>query len=168
VSTAIQPWGECDLPEDVLRQREVEEAMGRGAFVPRWGWAIPRPYNGYTGAERIKGWQIVRVAQRMGLLERPRACSVCGRTSNLHHHSELYGRPLLAQPICKSCHFHVHRRFRLPDGWQAFVGKQRECQWIVRLAPVELARTEALALEGQISPFGLGNGSIRSVTDTRE
>ena len=158
MNSSIQPWDGDDVPEDVRRQREVEEAIRRGAFVPRWGWAVPRSYNGYTGAERIRGWQIIRVAQRMGLLERPRACSVCGRTSHLHHHSELYGRPLLSQPICKSCHFHVHRRFRLPDQWQTFVRQYDDCQWVARIATTELTRTEALALEGQISPFGLGHG----------
>jgi hypothetical protein len=157
MSNDTQPWADGDMPEDVRRQREVEDAIRHGAYVPRWGWAVPRSYNGYTGADRIRGWQIVRVAQRMGLLDRPRACSVCGRTSHLHHHSELYGRPLLAQPICKSCHFHLHRRFPQPDEWRAFVARHQDCQWIARIALAELTQAEVRALERQFNPLGLGN-----------
>lgn len=152
--TDTRAWPVGQAPQDVLLQREVEAAIRSGAPLPKWGWPMPKPYNGASGAERIRGWQVVRIAARLGLIEQPRACSVCGRRSSIHRHSELYGRPLLAKPICKSCHFHVHRRFRSPDEWQAFLSRHSQ-GWVSRLPLRELDRDKALALQKMQDPFGL-------------
>ena len=119
---------------------------------------MPGDYNGYTGKERIRGWQIVRIALRMGLLSQPRECSVCGHAGHIHFHSELYGRPLLSKPICKSCHFHLHRRFRRPDEWPAFVTRCSGCDWVANIPVRELTRAEAMALERHHDPLRLRAG----------
>ena len=82
-------WRAGKVPPDILMQRAVERAIRNGASLPKWGWPTPRPYNGATGDERIRGWQITWLATRLGHLASPRACSVRGSKSNVHRHSEL-------------------------------------------------------------------------------
>lgn len=155
MTVMIADWPDGHVPPDILAQQEVEQAIRNGASLPRWGWPTPRPYNGATGVERIHGWQITLIARRVGLLAPPRACSVCGKTSHLHFHSELYGRPLLAKPICRSCHFHVHRRFRRPDDWQSFLAGRHTGNWTQRIPVRELTRSDAMCLERTWNPLGL-------------
>lgn len=143
------------VPADIQIERLVDEQIASGCTLPRWGWPIPRPYNGATGAERIGGWQKVRIATQRGWLEWPQSCSVCSATSGLHRHAELYGRPMLAKPICRSCHFYIHRRFARREEWFAFRTRHNSIAWISQLGLRELTASEARVLETQINPLGL-------------
>lgn len=108
-------------------------------------------------AAKVSGWLKVRIATQRGWMEWPRCCSICGTTSGLHRHAELYGRPMLAKPICRSCHFYVHRRFARPDEWTTYLARHEGIAWIVRLRLQELTVSEAKKFESQFNPFGLAD-----------
>ncbi len=135
------------LGADVEIERLVDHEIARGCPLPRWGWPIPGSYNGATGEERISGWQKVRIACRKGWLPEASACSICGRGgSGLHFHTENYFIPLLTMPICRSCHYRVHRRFSDPHGWVGFLLAHPSCLWIAAISRIELSRHQSLLL----------------------
>lgn len=133
-----------NLPTDRIIEAQVDAAIIEGVPLARWGWKVPRPYNGFTGPERIAGWQKVIVARRIGLLSNDEPCGVCGAPDAPQRHGEIYARPLTAQPICRSCHYHVHRRFREPNQWIERIASLPAEKWVHALPLVELTRAEAL------------------------
>jgi hypothetical protein len=114
-----------ELPDDLKLQREIEKLISAGeAAVPNWVWPMLKPYHGFSGEDRVRGWQITTVAERLGLIPKARQCTVCQTTAGrIERHSEDYSRPLLAEPICRSCHRKFHLRFRYPDQWRRHVQK---------------------------------------------
>ena len=155
---------EPDLPRDMLVERQVDDAIAAGVPVPRWGWPIPRSYNGFTGRERVLGWQKLRVAQRLGLAQREPICSVCRRADATQDHTELYARPILSMPVCRSCHFRIHRRFFDPGQWHALLRRRAgEADWASSLRTVELDRQEAMRIAAEPDIFAsLAKGCCRS------
>jgi hypothetical protein len=70
-------------------------AAERGLSVKRWGGSRLLTYNGFTHEQRVRKWQALDLAIRMGL-ESPAEefpCSVCGvePSSSIAYHSEDYG-----------------------------------------------------------------------------
>lgn len=134
-------------PEDILILREVDKAIAAGVAVPRWGWPIPRAYNGSLGSERIAGWQKLRIAQRLGLVLRAHVCAVCKSAPATQDHVEIYGRCLVSIPSCRSCHFRVHRRFSDPGQWRALMRRRGAGpDWVTSLRMIELTREEAMVV----------------------
>lgn len=131
VAHSTDPIG--DLPADDLKlQQIVEQMIADGeATPPKWGWPLPRPYRQFSGEDRVRGWQIVKVAEKLGLIPEARQCTICAATSGrIERHNEDYSRPLLAKPICRSCHQKLHLRFRYPDQWRRHVEKHGDgAQW---------------------------------------
>jgi hypothetical protein len=133
--------------DDRAVEARVDRVISDGVALPRWGWKIPGPYNGSTGALRVAGWQKVQIACRQGWVPWASECSVCNAAKNLHYHTENYARPLFTRPICQSCHYRLHRRFRDPAAWQRFVAThETSCTWIGRIAVRELNSDEATSL----------------------
>ena len=87
------------LPLDIVIQRQTEDAIAAGRPLPRWGWKAPASYNGCTGAERIEGWQKVRIAEQLGLLSRGRFCSLCHTARAEQFHAENYLRPIAVKAV---------------------------------------------------------------------
>lgn len=140
-------WFEAPVPPDIVIERAVDEIIQAGHPLPRWGWPVPGPYNGATGLERVGAWQKVRIAERCGLLDRPRDCCLCRKEDAAHRHAEIYHRPLTSQPVCRSCHFHIHRRFARPDDWCELLQRHPDAQpWVKALRITELSRSEALRI----------------------
>lgn len=79
-----------------------------------------KTYNGFTHAERVRGWQAEKVAITMGLMPNPMtlACDVCGTVApqQIGYHAEDYTK-LILHPLCRSCHTSLHRRFTSPHAW---------------------------------------------------
>lgn len=140
-------------PADIHIQSAVEQAIADGAFPPRWGWPTPQSYNGATGEERIAGWQKVAVARSLGLIARTSKCTVCGAPAGGMRHSEIYARPLMAQPICRSCHLKVHRRFKDPERWLAFIDTVPASDWVYCLLTREISRSEMLEIAREPDVF---------------
>lgn len=134
-------------PADVALELQVSEVIAAGAQLPRWGWPLPRPYNGATGQERVAGWQLVRVAELQGWLVRSSSCSICEGRERLHLHTENYFRPMRVRSVCQQCHFCLHRRFRHPARWlQLLHDAARSAGWAREIGLDELSRSEALRL----------------------
>lgn len=132
------------LPPDIVIQRQVEEAIAAGHPVPRWGWKMPLTYGGCTGAERIAGWQKVRIAEQHEWVRREGFCSVCHVANAEHFHAENYLRPIAVKRVCRSCHFHIHRRFGDPERWRRFLAvRARPGDWALSLWTVEPDRLQA-------------------------
>ena len=140
------------VPPDIAIQRQVEEAIEAGHPLPRWGWKTPEGYMGATGAERILGWQKIRIAETLCLLPSRGRCSGCGAVAE-HRHTEIYQRPLFSPGVCRSCHFHIHRRFARPDRWQGFLEERVEPQSWFRsfsLAPITRELAMQIAAEADL------------------
>ena len=131
-------------------EAEVDEIIRKGASLPRWGWPVPAPYNGATGRERIKVWQINRVGDLAGLLPPLGQSSICDKRPADGRHGEIYFRPFALVDICRSCHARIHRRFGNPARWQAFleevVGRDG---WAHSLLTVQIERDVALQIAAQ-------------------
>lgn len=141
---------------DRLCEGTAEAWVRSGAYVPEWRWPVPGPYNGASGEERIRAWQLVRVACNKGLMPQPKMCSVCGVQGNVQYHNENYFRPLNARPICNPCHRTLHRRFRFAPTWRGHVNKHGYTgAWFLDLPMRELTREEALRLAEFDNPFDL-------------
>lgn len=83
------------------------------------------PYNGWTSAEREKGGRVQYAAFRSGTHTKPTTCELCGTTTahgtQVHAHCEDYDRPLEYHGLCYSCHMGLHRRYREPVLWVAWL-----------------------------------------------
>lgn len=135
------------VPLDIKIEEQVDIAIQQGCSLPRWGWAIPASYNGATGRERVAAWQKMIIAERQGLLPPRGSCSVCRNAVAEQRHHEIYARALLAMPVCRSCHFQLHRRFRDPGRWARFMAETVEVDsWATKIKPVELDRQAAIRI----------------------
>lgn len=143
-----------ELAPDILIEQAVDRAIAAGFRLPRWGWPTPGPYNGATGRERVIAWQKVRVAQFLGILANSGPCGLCGSRDAAQLHGENYFRALLVKEICRSCHFHIHKRFQRPDIWAAKLSQFPSAQsWVLALRTIELSRADALAISRQPDVF---------------
>lgn len=145
---------ESEIPPDILIEREVDKAIEAGCALPRWGWPIPGPYQGASGNERVRGWQKLHIAHRLGLLAWPTACTICRHNHHIGLHAEIYFRVFTSKPICRSCHFHVHRRFMRPDEWRLSLRQFPNADdWVRQLQTTELTRDEAMAIAAKPDIF---------------
>ena len=101
------------------------EAAKKGLSSKRWGSSRLLTYNGFTHEQRVRKWQALDLAVRMGL-EIPAEqfpCSVCGASPSpsIAYHSEDYGTMNGHYPVCRSCHMKIHNRLKNPERWAAFI-----------------------------------------------
>ncbi|MEA5114996.1 MAG: hypothetical protein VB050_13315 [Geobacteraceae bacterium] len=141
-------------------------AAKRGLSVKRWGGSKLLTYNGFTHEQRVRKWQALDLAIRMGL-EKPAEefpCSVCGAepSPSIAYHSEDYGSMLGHYPVCRSCHMKIHNRFKNPERWRQFVAASRgEEKWFGEIG----------CIDGNTTPTTLTTSvtkSIRLVTKEEE
>lgn len=130
---------------------------------PDWVWPVVRDYNGFSGIERIRGWQIVRWLQLAGM--RPHAkdcqCLLTGETSDISgsgkypdpivDHSENYYSPWENQYTLKrSAHFKLHNRFKYPEEWRTYrdrnvnVFDKDKQKWLFKLSTEEIDYADIL------------------------
>ncbi|TCQ12583.1 hypothetical protein C8J34_1011226 [Rhizobium sp. PP-F2F-G36] len=110
----------------------------------QWKWNILKPYNGFTNQERIHVWQLQSWFTDNGWWEKPKVCSITGRTDRVAWHSEdYYNWPQSSFPIQQGIHLTLHARFRNPKAWLDIVSQHTVTgdEWFVRLSldPVDLA-----------------------------
>lgn len=117
------------LEEDFRKLNEVCERWSERLRPTCWPVDVPlrrlpRPtylgdnsYNGFTGAERRRGDQVLQVLRKQGVVPEPETCDICGTTGRVGYHGENYFDPFSMAPLCFSCHMALHRRFRSPEKW---------------------------------------------------
>lgn len=92
--------------------------------LPQWHWPLIGPYNGLSGAARIRGWQLLRFYQANRWLTYEDVCSVTGIAGDTQLHNEDYARPWDALPVSKRAHRLIHTRHRFPRAWGEFLAHE--------------------------------------------
>lgn len=120
--------------------------------LPASSYPLSGPYNGFSGADRRRGAQLLQFFARNGWTLPPRACSVTGVTRNLKWHNEDYDRPWTALAVSRRAHRFIHMRFRWPDRWRRFLREEampESWAWSLseKAVPVSRARTAAEHVE---------------------
>lgn len=87
--------------------------------LPKSSYDGDNAYNGFTGAERRRGDQVLQVLRRRGLIDKPTACDLCDAKVRIGYHSEDYFDPCALVRICFPCHMALHARFKSPSKWVA-------------------------------------------------
>ncbi|WP_221174121.1 hypothetical protein, partial [Burkholderia pseudomallei] len=72
------------------------------------------PHNGFSGAARIRGWQLIQFYRANGWLTHDRMCSVTGTGFT----------PWNAFPVSRRAHALIHTRARFPKAWANFLRKE--------------------------------------------
>lgn len=96
------------LPQNIPLQR-----------LPKSSYDGSNPYNGFSGAERSREEQVLRVLRRQGIIAAPRSCDICGATVRIGFHAEDYVDPCSLAQVCFPCHMALHNRFKSPEKWLA-------------------------------------------------
>lgn len=126
---------------DALPRHEAHPPKQKWAFAFKDPFKYPLngPYNGFTGLERRRGGQIYTWACMMGILHKPKDCSICGgRFGGVNLHSEDYYNIFTAPALCRSCHKLIHQRFKNPRPWRMLVeGCSKTGREWFALAPLE-------------------------------
>lgn len=108
----------------------------------KWPWPELQPYNGFSHAERVRGWQAIHFLIDNGWATRSNLCSVSGATTMLRLHSENY-YSWEPYTLTHSIHMALHNRFRHPDAWRRMVERHALTgdEWFVSLSsePIDLA-----------------------------
>jgi hypothetical protein len=92
--------------------------------LPQWRWPVTRPYNGFSGGARIRGWQLNRFYRQNGWLHYDGLCSVTGAVGDVGLHNEDYSRPWTAYPVSKRAHTLIHTRARFSKAWAKFLASE--------------------------------------------
>lgn len=95
---------------------EVDKGYGvtcsslcRNRFNLRKANAQPRPTPTSTKPERVRAAGLVNMRIRRGAMERPPACTQCGKMGRVDAHHEDYAKPDQVEFLCRSCHMKRHR-----------------------------------------------------------
>ena len=96
-------------------KREAREPA-EAPKLRQWVWPEMRPYNGFSHAERVRGWQLVSLLLDLGQIERPVKCSISGADHGIQFHLENY-YSWTPYPITRTLHFALHSRFKFPERW---------------------------------------------------
>lgn len=114
----------CDRESVAHRSQFVALAFDRPQTVfhlSQWRWPVIGPYNGFSGAARIRGWQLIQFYRANGWLTHDDVCSVTGAPGETQLHNEDYVRPWDAYPVSKRTHILIHTRARFAKAWAAFL-----------------------------------------------
>lgn len=89
-----------------------------GYCPPVWRYPLLGPYNGFTGTQRVRTWELETWLLRRNLLRLAPKCDLCGNTNRLGGHSESYADIERTLTLCGGCHLALHQRFRQPTRWR--------------------------------------------------
>lgn len=90
---------------------------------PEFKWPYTKTYNGFTGLERARGWQLARWLLYSGCVYHADKCHICGSTYRVQFHSESYYDTTKLGILCGTCHTAIHRRAALWDNWRGIVDR---------------------------------------------
>lgn len=124
-----------------FRPIDAAEKLLAGYEPPAWRYPLLGPYNGFTGEQRVRAWQLGTWLLRRGRLSVASCCDLCGGSSRLGRHSENYADVQRAITICGGCHLALHRRFRQPETWrQKLSALPSTPKWAIALSltPIDL------------------------------
>lgn len=110
-------------PERLLQAlpfRPVTPGTGllEGYQPPTWRGPLLKPYNGFSGLQRVRTWELGSWLRRRKKLFLGNACDLCGHDRRLGGHSENYADVERALTLCSGCHLTIHLRFKQPVRWR--------------------------------------------------
>lgn len=97
------PW-EVDRGAGVLCSLKCS-----GRFNLRKANGAPRLTPESTFKERVRAAGLINMRIRRGAMERPPACTQCGKVGRVDAHHEDYTKPDQVEFLCRSCHMKRHR-----------------------------------------------------------
>lgn len=123
--------------------------------LPDWTFKILRDYNGFSGIERIRGWQLIKWLEMVGMKDRAsdQRCQVTGLYTKdspggrdpVVYHSENYYAPWEQNYyLLRSVHFKLHNRFKSPEEWKNYLVKDLQVwdaskqKWLFKLPAEEV------------------------------
>jgi len=82
-------------------------------------------YNGFSDRERYRTANLSNWLAKMGCIERPTSCDICGRPADDEHAEDYYDLTAWAG-LCRRCHrVALHNRFTRPDRWIALLDERQ-------------------------------------------
>ena len=141
--------------------------LQRSIKLRRWNYPLTKNYNGFSGNERVRGWQVTCWLKDIGQMIDPKKhvceCSTCGSTKNTGYHNENYYAPWTAKLVCKSCHYYLHARFRHENAFPVLLkraGQRKDAKWVYTLT------SDKIDLAGDLrAQYGEG---IRNFPDLKQ
>lgn len=122
-----------------FRPVDASENLLEGYKPPAWRYPLLGTYNGFSGEQRVRAWQLGTWLRRRGLLSIASCCDLCGSPSRLGRHSENYADIERAVTICERCHLALHKRFWQPEAWRRQLSTLQEVpEWAVALSPTPI------------------------------
>ncbi len=98
---------------------------------------LVQSYNGFSGSERLA--KLREMHRKFPNRSHPYyrgPCDMCGNSdSPVMPHSEDYSRPYRWErpwmyAVCRTCHYHLHMRFRRPWAWSEHTSNIKEIKGI--------------------------------------
>lgn len=124
-----------------FRPLTAHENLFSGFIPPAWPYSLLGSYNGFSGDERVRTWQVVTWLRKRGFICLAPRCDLCQGSSRLALHSEDYADLERALTTCTGCHFSLHKRFRYPEAWRRKLSSlERPPEWALALDtnPIDL------------------------------
>lgn len=144
----------------MIREVPVDPKYSKKTIaLPKWQYKLLRPYNGFSGIERIRCWQLARWAINVGILRSPHQCSISGAVGDgrvIQYHSENYYDPFGAKMIHSSLHKTLHQRFKNPAKWEMVKNRYRDSssdKWFLDIPDQEPDYAKELQKHGVNSDY---------------
>ncbi len=103
-----------------LPRRKIQPLLPETPLPRRRAVADLSDYNGFTGKERLRTFEVAKWLMRLGAMEKPSQCDLCGKDTDQQHAEDYYDLRTWMD-VCRSCHGKIHQRFRYPHKWQPFL-----------------------------------------------
>jgi hypothetical protein len=96
-------------------------------------------YNGFTGGERLRTFEIAKWLIKSGSLTHSGRCDICGGPAD-QQHAEDYFDLATWMDVCRGCHTSLHGRLRTPVAWARRLESfsLAAAHWARELPPTEL------------------------------
>ncbi len=110
-------------------------------------------YNGFTGKERLRTFEVAKWLTRMGAMPYSGRCDLCGGNADQQHAEDYYDLTTWID-ICRGCHVRLHQRFRHSAAWTKWldnIGYPPDC-WARHIAPSPFNLAAYIRERGSVEP----------------
>lgn len=125
-----------------LPRRDIVVLPANTALPKRRSVSDMMPYNGFTGKERLRPFEIWKWLAKQAAVQQGSSCNVCGRYARGQHAEDYYALESWME-ICDSCHQRLHKRFGDDRLWRARLDEAQvdACHWarLISAQPFDLA-----------------------------
>jgi hypothetical protein len=110
-------------------------------------------YNGFTGKERLRTFEVAKWLARIGAMPHSELCSICSQSCDQQHAEDYYDLTTWID-ICRGCHQRLHNRFRLSAAWHRWLDAQLlpTGHWANFMSPTPFDLAALLRSRGRSEP----------------